>query len=352
MILLKWKFLLLAGGLGVLAFFSLLMFVTLIISEEENEFHLSRDGMMTEDMTTVDISEAVLAHQPMVEQYAEQHGISEYVPMLLALMEVESGGELADVMQSSESLGLPVNSLDTEASIEQGAKYFSELLEAAESKGVDDETVLQAYNYGVNFIDYVAERDGTYSFDLAESFAKEQSDGETVTYNNPVAVEENGGWRYGYGNMFYVSHVRQHLNHAEGNSNEGIELITDGDFPAPDPSDYGGIHPEGECTYYVDNRRREIGTPLENSRLGDAGSWVPKAEASDMSTGNAPSAGAVMVYDYCQLNVSCRYGHVAFVETVNEDGSIVVSEMNWEAHNVINYRTVSASDAEQLEYIY
>ncbi|WP_166627322.1 lysozyme family protein [Jeotgalicoccus sp. S0W5] len=352
MIVLKWKFLLLAGALGVIPFFSLLVFVTILISEAESEFHLSADGIAPEDMTTADISETTLAHQPMVEQYAEQYDIPEYVPMLLALIEVESGGTVNDVMQSSESLGLPPNTLDTDASIEQGTQYLAELLQSAEAKNVDEPTALQAYNYGGGFIDYVAERGRIYSFELAEAFAAAQSDGERVTYNHPVAVEENGGWRYGYGNMFYVDHVLRHLNHTEGDNHAGIEHLTGSDFPTPDPSDYGGIHPEGECTYYVDNRRREIGAPLNNSRLGDAGSWVPRAEASDMSTGNAPRAGAVMVYDYCQLNVSCRYGHVAFVETVNDDGSVLVSEMNWEAHNVINYRTVSAADAEQLKYIY
>lgn len=352
MIVLKLKFVLIAGGLSVLAFFALLMFVTIFISEEDNELHLSTDGIASEDLSMGDVSEAVLAHRPMVEQYADEYDIPEYVPMLLALIEVESGGTSDDVMQSSESLGLPPNTLDTEASIEQGTQYLAALLQSAEEKNVDDETVLQAYNYGDGFIDYVAERGNAYSFELAEAFAEAQSDGETVTYNNPVAVEENGGWRYGYGNMFYVDHVLQHLNHTDDDSNENVEHIADGDFPTPDPSDYGGIHPEGECTYYVDNRRREIGAPLENSRLGDAGSWIPNAKASEMSTGNEPRAGAVMVYDYCQLNVSCRYGHVALVETVNDDGSVVVSEMNWEAHNVINYRTVSASDAEQLQYIY
>ena len=55
--------------------------------------------------------------------------------MLLAIIQVESGGTLEDVMQSSESLGLPPNSLSTEESIKQGCKYFSELLAAAETKG-------------------------------------------------------------------------------------------------------------------------------------------------------------------------------------------------------------------------
>src|SRR5699024_5925446 len=117
-------------------------------------------------------------------------------------MEVESGDELEDVMQSSESLGLPVNTLDTEASIKQGTKYFSELLESAEKYGVDENTIIQAYNYGDGFIDYVKYKGKNYSFELAESFAKDRSGGSKTDYSNPIAVKKNGGWRYGYGNMF------------------------------------------------------------------------------------------------------------------------------------------------------
>ena len=64
----------------------------------------------------------------MVEQYAREYGISEYVHVLLAIVQVESGCTAEDVMQSSESLGLSSNSLDTESSIKQGCKYFASLL--------------------------------------------------------------------------------------------------------------------------------------------------------------------------------------------------------------------------------
>ena len=60
----------------------------------------------------------------MVEKYAWQNGISDYVYVLLAIIQVESEGKLEDVMQSSESAGLPVNTLGTEDSIKQGCKYF------------------------------------------------------------------------------------------------------------------------------------------------------------------------------------------------------------------------------------
>ena len=52
----------------------------------------------------MNLSAEVLKHQPMVEKYAREYGISEYVNVLLAIIQVESGGTAKDVMQSSESL--------------------------------------------------------------------------------------------------------------------------------------------------------------------------------------------------------------------------------------------------------
>ena len=61
------------------------------------------------------VVEMCIRDRPMVEKYAREYGISEYVNVLLAIIQVESGGTAEDVMQSSESLGLPPNSLDTES---------------------------------------------------------------------------------------------------------------------------------------------------------------------------------------------------------------------------------------------
>lgn len=55
------------------------------------------------------VSEEVLKHRAMVEKYAKESDITEYVPILLAIIQVESGGTMEDVMQSSESAGLPPN---------------------------------------------------------------------------------------------------------------------------------------------------------------------------------------------------------------------------------------------------
>ena len=60
------------------------------------------------------------------------------------------------------------------------------------------------------------EKEKKHTFNLAESFAREKSGGKKVTYTNPIAVAKNGGWRYGYGNMFYVEVVNQYLASSAG----------------------------------------------------------------------------------------------------------------------------------------
>ena len=66
-------------------------------------------------------------------------------------------------------------------------------------------------NYGGGYVGYVAGKGKKHTFNLAESFAREKSGGKKVTYTNPIAVAKNGGWRYQYGNQFYVELVNQYL---------------------------------------------------------------------------------------------------------------------------------------------
>ena len=184
----------------------LLLFLFIVTSDDEES------GSSSLDFSGLNLSAEVLKHQSTVEKYAKEYRISDYVNYLLAIMQVESGGTgTTDVMQASESLGLPLNSLSVEDSIKQGCKYFSELLKSAEAKDCDINTVVQSYNYGGGFIDYVSKHGKKYTFELAVSFAKGKSGGVKVTYKNDISIKENGGWRYKYGNMFYVKLVSQYL---------------------------------------------------------------------------------------------------------------------------------------------
>lgn len=130
--------------------FGLLLFVAILFSDESLEENVTNNNGGS------NVSAEVLKLKPMVEKYCKEFSIEEYVNYILAIIQVESGGTVEDVMQSSESLGLPPNSLSTEESIKQGCKYFSELVKSMGANGCDIDTVVQSYNYGGGFISYVA----------------------------------------------------------------------------------------------------------------------------------------------------------------------------------------------------
>ena len=202
-----------AGVVGFGLLIALLLSMFLIIASDD-EGGRSNSGLYI----GVNLSPEVLAHQPMVEKYARQNGISDYVYVLLAIIQVESEGKLVDVMQSSESAGLPVNTLGTEDSIKQGCKYFAELIAKADRLSCDMDAVIQAYNYGSAFLDFVARNGKRYTFELAQEFSRQHSGGVKVTYKNEISTPINGGWRYNYGNMFYVKLVKQYLTQRGGDA--------------------------------------------------------------------------------------------------------------------------------------
>ena len=202
----KLKHIAIIGSLFPILFSLVLFFGVLISADSDDE-----NSNFSSGITGMNLSAEVLKHQPMVEKYARENGISEYVNVLLAIIQVESGGTAEDVMQSSESLGLPPNSLDTESSIKQGCKYFASLLSSCKNQGIDDLNVaIQSYNYGGGYVGYVAGKGKKHTFNLAESFAREKSGGKKVTYTNPIAVAKNGGlvfFHSTYNAGTYVTHV-------------------------------------------------------------------------------------------------------------------------------------------------
>ena len=170
-----------AGALGFGLLIALLLSMFLIIASDEDS-----GGSGSGLYIGVNLSAEVLAHQPMVEKYARQNGISDYVYVLLAIIQVESEGKLEDVMQSSESAGLPVNTLGTEDSIKQGCKYFSELVAKADKLGCDMDAIIQAYNYGSGCLDFVARNGKRYTFELAQEFSRQHS--RFAASSRPVRV--------------------------------------------------------------------------------------------------------------------------------------------------------------------
>ena len=128
---------------------------------------------------------------------------------------------------------------------------------------------------------------------------------------------------------------------------------TGGGFPAVDPSFRASLNGGyfGQCTYYVFNRMAQVGTPIGHSMMGNAAEWPSYARSYGYSVSNSPSAGSAIVFQQGLAGADPTYGHVAFVEAVNADGSLYISEMNVRGLNVISYRTISASVAAQATYI-
>jgi N-acetylmuramoyl-L-alanine amidase len=109
----------------------------------------------------------------------------------------------------------------------------------------------------------------------------------------------------------------------------------------------GNRYDYGYCTWYVYNRRAELGRPV-GSFWGNASTWASYARGSGYLVNTSPSVGAVLQNSY----QAGGYGHVAVVESVNADGSIFVSEMNYAGWNVKSTRTISAGEASQYNYIH
>jgi len=83
----------------------------------------------------------------------------------------------------------------------------------------------------------------------------------------------------------------------------------------------GNGYAYGYCTWYAYERRAQMGKPI-GGNWGNASSWAIYARASGFRVDNVPEVGAI-------LQNGGGAGHVAIVEQVNSDGSIVLSEMNY-----------------------
>jgi surface antigen len=80
--------------------------------------------------------------------------------------------------------------------------------------------------------------------------------------------------------------------------------------------------------------------------VGNANQWPGNAARAGIPTGSTPKVGSVAVW-----NVG-YYGHVMWVEAVNADGSIWISQYNYDFNGHYSEMLVSAGMASNLTYIY
>ncbi len=163
-------------------------------------------GMMLasdeDDTEILPVSEEVKAYEPIIQQYAREHGIGDYVLLIEAVMMQESGGRGTNPMQASECgyntlyPHAPGSIRDPEYSINVGIQNLADCLAVAQCESPMDmdaiKLALQGYNYGQGYITWAMNKYGEY------------------TKANAVEFSINAAERYGwssYGDMDYVPHV-------------------------------------------------------------------------------------------------------------------------------------------------
>ena len=134
---------------------------------------------------------------------------------------------------------------------------------------------------------------------------------------------------------------------------KAANIVVGGSFAAPNPSFVAALNGGyfGQCTYYMYNRFAQLGSPIRTTALGNAAEWPANAAAAGYGVSSTPRAGTAIVFQRGVGGADPVYGHVGFVERVNADGSLFISEMNVQGVNVISTRTIPASVAAQATYI-
>ncbi|HEP7390468.1 TPA: CHAP domain-containing protein [Streptococcus pyogenes] len=103
----------------------------------------------------------------------------------------------------------------------------------------------------------------------------------------------------------------------------------------------------GQCTWYAYNRVKELGYQVDRY-MGNGGDWQRKP---GFLTTHKPKVGYVVSFAPGQAGADATYGHVAVVEQIKEDGSILISESNVMGLGTISYRTFTAEQASLLTYV-
>ncbi|MGV3244629.1 CHAP domain-containing protein [Staphylococcus sp. 11261D007BR] len=103
------------------------------------------------------------------------------------------------------------------------------------------------------------------------------------------------------------------------------------------------LYTVGQCTYYVFDR---VGGTI-GSTWGNANNWANAASNAGYTVNQQPATGAIM------QSSAGAFSHVAYVESVNADGSFTVSEMNYgHGPGVVTTRTLSANQAANYQFIH
>ena len=168
------------------------------------------------------VSAEVEAYTPLIQKYAKQYGIPEYVELIKAVMMQESGGKGSDPMQAAEGSfnkkypHEPNGIKDPEYSIECGVQELKAALVSAEVENpIDMERIklaLQGYNFGNGYISWAKTSYGGYSYANAVEFSAMQA--------------QRLGWEK-YGDTQYPAHVLRYYPYGRAFTSGGNQAIVE-----------------------------------------------------------------------------------------------------------------------------
>ena len=168
------------------------------------------------------VSAEVEAYEPLIQKYAKQYGVPEYVELIKAVMMQESGGRGLDPMQAAEGSfntrypHEPNGIKDPEYSIECGVQELKTALISAEVENpIDMEHIklaLQGYNFGNGYISWAKTNYGGYSYANAVEFSTMQA--------------SRLGWD-SYGDTQYPAHVLRYYPYGRAFTSGGNQAIVE-----------------------------------------------------------------------------------------------------------------------------
>ncbi|EOH92421.1 hypothetical protein UAW_03086 [Enterococcus haemoperoxidus ATCC BAA-382] len=126
----------------------------------------------------------------------------------------------------------------------------------------------------------------------------------------------------------------------------------DSDFKEYTGETYSGseAYAAGNCTQYVYNRIVQLDGSVETT-MGNGMDWGSTGKANGYEVSNKPKAGTAVSFQPTVAGADGTYGHVAFVEHVYDDGSILISEMNVAGLGIVSFRVIDKDTANTLAYV-
>ncbi|MTD39045.1 CHAP domain-containing protein [Erwinia sp. CPCC 100877] len=126
----------------------------------------------------------------------------------------------------------------------------------------------------------------------------------------------------------------------------------DSDFPEYTGESYSGAqyYAEGNCTQYVYNRIIQLGGFVDVD-MGNGMDWGTSGRARGYVVSSTPKTGTAVSFPPTVGGADSTYGHVAFVEHIYGNGSILISEMNAVGIGVVSFRIIDPLTAMNLLYV-